>query len=136
MSGFDCRAVVLQGRCDLRLRRLASSKFDNVQRCSFTVIYEVIGYAASLGFEPRQRDPESLVLPLHYEATSEKITDRFASLQVERSRVENELYAAAIFFASSRISPPSCAAATFRGLPLFATSSRADCSIASTVRSS
>ncbi len=24
--------------------------------------------AASLGFEPRQRDPESLVLPLHYEA--------------------------------------------------------------------
>jgi hypothetical protein len=29
--------------------------------------------AASLGFEPRQRDPESLVLPLHHEATSEKI---------------------------------------------------------------
>ena len=29
--------------------------------------------AASLGFEPRQRDPESLVLPLHYEATSGKI---------------------------------------------------------------
>jgi hypothetical protein len=28
--------------------------------------------AASLGFEPRQRDPESLVLPLHYEATSGK----------------------------------------------------------------
>jgi hypothetical protein len=24
--------------------------------------------AASLGFEPRQRDSESLVLPLHYEA--------------------------------------------------------------------
>ena len=32
--------------------------------------------AASLGFEPRQRDSESLVLPLHYEATSEKIKDR------------------------------------------------------------
>src|ERR1043166_9779471 len=29
--------------------------------------------AASLGFEPRQRDPESLVLPLHYEARSEKL---------------------------------------------------------------
>src|SRR6476660_2939945 len=29
--------------------------------------------AASLGFEPRQRDPESLVLPLHHEATSGKI---------------------------------------------------------------
>ena len=26
--------------------------------------------AASLGFEPRQRDPESLVLPLHHEAKS------------------------------------------------------------------
>src|SRR4051812_7353694 len=25
--------------------------------------------AASLGLEPRQRDPESLVLPLHHEAT-------------------------------------------------------------------
>ena len=29
--------------------------------------------SASLGLEPRQRDPESLVLPLHHEATSEKI---------------------------------------------------------------
>src|SRR6059058_1590340 len=29
--------------------------------------------AASLGLEPRQRDPESLVLPLHHEARSEKI---------------------------------------------------------------
>ena len=27
--------------------------------------------AASLGLEPRQRDPESLVLPLHHEAKSE-----------------------------------------------------------------
>jgi hypothetical protein len=31
-------------------------------RCSVDVM------AASLGLEPRQRDPESLVLPLHYEA--------------------------------------------------------------------
>ena len=31
------------------------------------------GDSASLGFEPRQRDPESLVLPLHHEATREKI---------------------------------------------------------------
>ena len=43
------------------------------------------GVAASLGFEPRQRDSESLVLPLHYEATSEKSKDRCASLQVESS---------------------------------------------------
>ena len=28
--------------------------------------------AASLGFEPRQRDPESLVLPLHHEAIERK----------------------------------------------------------------
>jgi hypothetical protein len=28
--------------------------------------------AASLGLEPRQRDPESLVLPLHHEAKAEK----------------------------------------------------------------
>src|SRR5438094_8500573 len=31
------------------------------------------GNSASLGLEPRQRDPESLVLPLHHEARSEKI---------------------------------------------------------------
>src|SRR6266403_3251758 len=41
--------------------------------------------AASLGFEPRQRDSESLVLPLHYEATSQQNKDRYASLQVGRS---------------------------------------------------
>ncbi len=40
------------------------------------------GVAASLGFEPRQRDSESLVLPLHYEATSDQNRDRCASLQV------------------------------------------------------
>src|ERR1043165_3266132 len=34
--------------------------------------------AASLGFEPRQRDPESLVLPLHHEAMSRKNKDRCA----------------------------------------------------------
>ena len=34
---------------------------------------KVFYVAASLGLEPRQRDPESLVLPLHHEATSEKI---------------------------------------------------------------
>jgi hypothetical protein len=28
--------------------------------------------AASLGLEPRQRDPESLVLPLHHEAKATK----------------------------------------------------------------
>src|SRR4029453_16720147 len=43
-----------------------------------------------LGFEPRQRDPESLVLPLHHEATSEKNKDRCASLQVGAVAVEDE----------------------------------------------
>jgi hypothetical protein len=47
--------------------------------------------SASLGFEPRQRDSESLVLPLHYEATREKIKDRQPLLQVEHSRVERDL---------------------------------------------
>src|SRR6266699_5646129 len=36
----------------------------------FSLVY---GNSASLGFEPRQRDPESLVLPLHHEATSGKL---------------------------------------------------------------
>ena len=34
--------------------------------------------AASLGFEPRQRDPESLVLPLHHEAKAAKTNTKFA----------------------------------------------------------
>ena len=49
------------------------------------------GISASLGFEPRQRDPESLVLPLHHEATSEKTKDRCAALQVRRRRVQDGL---------------------------------------------
>ena len=43
---------------------------------------EIFYVAASLGFEPRQRDSESLVLPLHHEARSEENKDRCASLQV------------------------------------------------------
>ena len=40
------------------------------------------GLAASLGLEPRQRDPESLVLPLHYEAkTAKDLKPLFGSLQ-------------------------------------------------------
>ena len=116
------------------VQRARDERREHVLACVDTV--SQTGLAASLGFEPRQRDPESLVLPLHHEAPSEKTKDRCASLQVERGRVQNELYAAAIFFASSSISLPSWAAAISRGLPPFATSSRADFSIASTVRSS
>ena len=50
----------------------------------------ILYMAASLGFEPRQRDPESLVLPLHYEATSKKNKDRCALLQVDAITVEEE----------------------------------------------
>src|SRR5262249_49093088 len=42
----------------------------------------LIANSASLGFEPRQRDPESLVLPLHHEAMSDKNKDRSVQPQV------------------------------------------------------
>src|ERR1043166_7399413 len=94
----------------------------------------ILYMAASLGFEPRQRDPESLVLPLHHEATSKKTRDRCGSLQVERSRAA--INQAAAIFASSRISLPSWAPAISKGLPLFAATSRAACTISSTMSSS
>src|SRR5438034_4345124 len=48
------------------LRRVPISTASRFQLCL------VEWNSASLGLEPRQRDPESLVLPLHHEATSEK----------------------------------------------------------------
>src|ERR1700752_4347255 len=92
--------------------------------------------AASLGFEPRQRDPESLVLPLHHEATSEKNKDRCALLQVARSGLRVSVYAAAIFFGSSKISLPCWPPETSKWLPFFVASSRADSIIASIIASS
>ena len=83
----------------LRTRGLTVSGIATWERQLFYV-------AASLGFEPRQRDSESLVLPLHYEATSEQNKERCASLQVARNCRRESIYAAAIFFASSRISVP------------------------------
>jgi hypothetical protein len=38
--------------------------------------------AASLGFEPRQRDSESLVLPLHHEAKAAKANAKFAKSEI------------------------------------------------------
>jgi hypothetical protein len=46
----------------LLLRRLKAGESNGETQCNFKT--------ASLGFEPRQRDPESLVLPLHHEARS------------------------------------------------------------------
>ena len=90
--------------------------------------------AASLGFEPRQRDSESLVLPLHYEASERENRDLCRLSQVARN-LRND-YAAAIFFASRKISVPCCAPVTSRWLPLFIASSRADFSILSIIASS
>ena len=63
-------------RSEHSVRLPVAGKFKPQTPCSDVVV------AASLGFEPRQRDSESLVLPLHYEATSEQNKDRCASLQV------------------------------------------------------
>ena len=49
------------------------------------------GNSASLGFEPRQRDPESLVLPLHHEAIGGKANAKFANRKFEVSREYDEL---------------------------------------------
>src|SRR5438128_12060190 len=61
-------------RVTRRCRRLNHQK-SFIQRSFGTIRHHPTfrGTTASLGFEPRQRDPESLVLPLHHEATSEKI---------------------------------------------------------------
>src|SRR5213080_791213 len=88
---------------------------------------------ASLGLEPRQRDPESLVLPLHHEARSEKIK---ADLSCCKSRVPSLAIHAAGVFAPSRISAPSRAASTSKGFPLFATNARACSTILSIISSS
>ena len=49
-----------------------------------------VGEAASLGFEPRQRDSESLVLPLHYEArVSEQLKASYTRAQPLRHSRKN-----------------------------------------------
>src|SRR5438067_7252243 len=88
---------------------------------------------ASLGLEPRQRDPESLVLPLHHEARSEKIK---ADLSCCKSRGPSLAIHAAGVFAPSRISAPSRAASTSKGFPLFASNARACPTILSIISSS
>jgi hypothetical protein len=60
--------------------------FGDVRSRVFT---REIGYAASLGFEPRQRDPESLVLPLHHEAKGAKATAKFAKSEIAKSRANH-----------------------------------------------
>ena len=49
--------------------------------------------AASLGFEPRQRDPESPVLPLHHEAKAGKVNAKFAKFEISESRANRRMNA-------------------------------------------
>src|SRR6266849_4139299 len=44
-----------------------SREFEQQLMCKYLIL---TGFTASLGLEPRQRDPESLVLPLHHEANA------------------------------------------------------------------
>src|SRR5438309_6093254 len=101
--------------------------------CAFT---SEIRYAASLGLEPRQRDPESLVLPLHHEAMSEKIkTDlrcrqvslipfaaRFTRLEFSRRARSQRLRERLRLPMASRSSPPARA----RVPPFYRSSGRHD----------
>ena len=80
--------------------------------------------AASLGFEPRQRDPESLVLPLHYEAVSEKIKADLSRRNLTGDSFHRANYGAHVRTPSS-ISAPSRAPSTSTVFPLFATNARA-----------
>src|ERR1700730_4714335 len=48
-------------------RSFGTNRHQTTQAGSLT------GKPASLGLEPRQRDPESLVLPLHHEAKGQKV---------------------------------------------------------------
>jgi hypothetical protein len=56
--------------------RILGARKGILERAVLTATWRVCSdcrNSASLGLEPRQRDPESLVLPLHHEATNEKI---------------------------------------------------------------
>jgi hypothetical protein len=47
--------------------------------------------AASLGLEPRQRDPESLVLPLHHEAKANQNVEQnlFGTQASQKQKIRN-----------------------------------------------
>jgi hypothetical protein len=109
--------------------------------------------SASLGFEPRQRDPESLVLPLHYEATA---LQKFEYRNPKQLKIRKWPKRESVFFHAClrpelsifRIrlsgftqlprtsSSPSRAASTSSSFPLSRTSRRASSTMASTFVSS
>src|SRR5205807_2193643 len=83
--------------------------------------------AASLGLEPRQRDPESLVLPLHHEAIwGRKVSLKIRLFQADRTKA-GELRISSL---------PSCAASTAIDMPVCASCMRAFSTMRSTMASS
>src|SRR5439155_9240375 len=81
---IETAALPLLDRIGYRRSRGSSYDKKSHDSCASAFIYRSAAarnffrLAASLGFEPRQRDPESLVLPLHHEAMNEKIKARIA----------------------------------------------------------
>ena len=69
---FKIDAAFIFARAGLRKRVRSRNSLDVCLTDTWQICSD-FQLAASLGLEPRQRDPESLVLPLHHEATSEKI---------------------------------------------------------------
>jgi hypothetical protein len=66
----------LRGNPPRVVSRILGARKGILERAVLTATWRVCSdcrNSASLGLEPRQRDPESLVLPLHHEATNEKI---------------------------------------------------------------
>ena len=81
-SASSCNVNGFQRGQDRARMRIASRLLDRLAMSVFLVK----GNAASLGFEPRQRDPESLVLPLHHEATAEEANAKFPKSEISKSR--------------------------------------------------
>jgi hypothetical protein len=72
MSGLRGSCTAALGPFDAESSRVAYPEEFWHNRAAINIVRQPEEKTASLGFEPRQRDPESLVLPLHHEATSEK----------------------------------------------------------------
>jgi hypothetical protein len=75
---LDCRRVFSTSGQWRTTKEIGGNVLSSVLKIGFRAMLscgsaDTQRLAASLGLEPRQRDPESLVLPLHHEAMSEKI---------------------------------------------------------------
>src|SRR5207247_7540059 len=86
-----CQCSRFQIRSSGPRRRLRPTRLFTVSGIPTRLKAFGVYMAASLGFEPRQRDPESLVLPLHHEAKAAKANAKFANPKFEVSRRSREL---------------------------------------------